>query len=711
MGFSIDGLRKLEALEENYQIVINSDDDGFLLCPIRNFNISSSSKIYETMQNLNLGDLTGARISTSRKIVKYLQGDTSPEVYLSIDSQNITFIKAVVQFDKDGVPLTQQYCNRVGDPLYWSEKLEEHTTTPEGYPYKTANGTKIVMGTEDLVKSTEYPVLTYLYEERIVRQINISDLENQIDTYNTTENNRATISKTADGFDVLLKIGDETGGLRLKTGDDGCIHGKLVGKWDGITDINYENFITKDEYKYLMTKHEDYAGLNRQQFVDTANKVGWYLNTDPGNKVFTQIRDHTIIFYLGVAKKSTSGEYVTEQAKNIAGNLLYWQKELSDAAGVNNYGLPVDGGEYVFMTAENTGYPVLMYQYDLTELARFDYESQQDGTWGIVQTFSDISGNTAKIYKNNSKLVMSFKSSTGDESSAEVSSTGGVLNGEWLVKDGVKVVNLNHLSVGNEGDTSSSSAIKDLSLKDNTITYTKGDDTKGTMTLPMGNLSHGSKLFTSDGTFTVPAGVFMLSVSAVGGGGGGGGGYSSTSISNSNVLGGFGGAGQAVIGACVVGIAEGETIDVKIGKGGAGGKGAGTGGTGGKGYANGISGGDGGTDGDTHGAGGGGGGGSTAFGTYVIATGGGGGGGAGRGAGSSAHGGLGGNGGGVVDGGGNHGGTGAGVNGNGGTGGFNGFGGTIGVLSGLQYGHGGAGGNGSDNDGGSGSKGAVLVRW
>ena len=57
----------------------------------------------------------------------------------------------------------------------------------------------------------------------------ICDALNQY-TYNTTENNRATISKTADGFDVLLKIGDETGGLRLKTGDDGCIHGKLVGK-------------------------------------------------------------------------------------------------------------------------------------------------------------------------------------------------------------------------------------------------------------------------------------------------------------------------------------------------------------------------------------------------------------------------------------------------------------------------------------------------
>lgn len=477
MGFSIDGLQSLESIEENYQIVINSDDEGFMLCPVKNFNISSTSKIYDTMQNLNLGDLTASKFTTSRKIIKYLQGDTSPEIYLSIDSQHITFIKAVVQTDKDGMPITQQYCNKVGDPMYWSEKLEEYTITPEGYPYKTANGTKIVIGTEDLVKSLEYPVLTYLYEERIIRQINISDLENQIDTYNTTENNRATISKTENGFDILLKIGDETGGVSLKTDKDGSIHGKLVGKWDGITDINYENFITKAEYKYLMTKHEDYAGLNRQRFVDTANKVGWYLNTDPGNKVFTQIKDRTIVFYLGVVKKSASGEYVTEQAKNIAGNLLYWQKELSDAAGVNNYGLPVDNGEFVFMTAENTGYPVLMYQYELTELARFDYESQQDGTWGIVQTFSDISGNTAKIYKNNSKLVLSFKNARGKGASAEVSSTGGVLNGEWFVRNGNRTVNLSDFTVSDveEGTGQESTSSLMANTRKNNQAYKVGD--------------------------------------------------------------------------------------------------------------------------------------------------------------------------------------------------------------------------------------------
>ena len=87
-----------------------------------------------------------------------------------------------------------------------------------------------------------------------------------------------------------------------------------------------------------------------------------------------------------------------------------------------------------------------------------------------------------------------------------------------------------------------------------------------------------SQLFTSNGTFTVPAGITQVRITVVGGGGGGGGCSNNPCDATEGGIGGFGGSSIAY----VTGLTPGGTISITVGAAGtAGGSGGGAGGTGG----------------------------------------------------------------------------------------------------------------------------------
>ncbi len=75
--------------------------------------------------------------------------------------------------------------------------------------------------------------------------------------------------------------------------------------------------------------------------------------------------------------------------------------------------------------------------------------------------------------------------------------------------------------------------------------------------------------FTEDGTFTVPAGVTLISITACGGGGGGGGSLALTNTSVSLQVGSGGGGGGDVIIKKEYTVTPGQVLDITIGKGGA----------------------------------------------------------------------------------------------------------------------------------------------
>jgi hypothetical protein len=244
-------------------------------------------------------------------------------------------------------------------------------------------------------------------------------------------------------------------------------------------------------------------------------------------------------------------------------------------------------------------------------------------------------------------------------------------------------------------------------------------------------LSEHTAIFTSSGTFTVPAGITEVLVSGIGGSGGGGGGGAWGSAASGGGGGGSG-SGRAIVDFPVLGLTPGASITVTIGNGGTGGQG-GVGATndGANGSAGnttsfnahlslaGGSGGIGGQAGATS-TGGGGGGGGAGIASGAGGDGGNGGGSAGNtatdglyGAGGSGGGGAGGASGG---GGGGGGGSTIGDGGNGGTGatgnGADAADGSANIGAGVGGGGGGGvGGTGNGGDGGIGSSGILMVKW
>lgn len=106
-------------------------------------------------------------------------------------------------------------------------------------------------------------------------------------------------------------------------------------------------------------------------------------------------------------------------------------------------------------------------------------------------------------------------------------------------------------------------------------TYLRGDQTWATIGSYAGP---NSQLFTSSGTFTVPAGITSVVITVVGGGGGGAGCSSSACGDTRGGSGGFGGVSIAY----ATGLTPGGTIAITVGAAGtAGGSGGGAGGSGG----------------------------------------------------------------------------------------------------------------------------------
>ena len=138
----------------------------------------------------DISELTVDRLSTSRRIRKYILGDTSDDNYIKIQDQYIQLITGTLKrnvelltegslpilTETDIVLMTEsegsggelappvQATNRYGQPLYWQDEPVGHTA--DGYP-TDADGNQIYATTD----VTDYPVYTYAYDELVKAQL------------------------------------------------------------------------------------------------------------------------------------------------------------------------------------------------------------------------------------------------------------------------------------------------------------------------------------------------------------------------------------------------------------------------------------------------------------------------------------------------------------------------------------------------------------
>lgn len=106
-----------------------------------------------------IADLSVNRLSTSRRVVKYLAGDTTDDNFIRVAEQSLEFVAGISK------GTTEQARNPNGELIYWEADPAGASIGADGYPY--ANGERIFTTT----KQTSWPVMVYQYEEQVKRAI------------------------------------------------------------------------------------------------------------------------------------------------------------------------------------------------------------------------------------------------------------------------------------------------------------------------------------------------------------------------------------------------------------------------------------------------------------------------------------------------------------------------------------------------------------
>lgn len=117
----------------------------------------SADALYSALGEI--ADLSVNRLSTSRRVVKYLAGDTSDDNFIRVAEQSLEFVAGIAK------STTEQARNPNGELIYWEADPSGASIGSDGYPY--ANGERIFTTT----KQSNWPVMVYQYEEQVKRAI------------------------------------------------------------------------------------------------------------------------------------------------------------------------------------------------------------------------------------------------------------------------------------------------------------------------------------------------------------------------------------------------------------------------------------------------------------------------------------------------------------------------------------------------------------
>lgn len=116
----------------------------------------------------DIAQLTVDWLSTSKKVMKYLNGDTSDDNYLEAHEQGLE-LKTASVVKSNGNPLTELLKDRYGNQLYWQKDIS-YAEIIGGFPY--VNGKQVYMDTE----VTDYAVRVYQYAVTTKMRINFESV-------------------------------------------------------------------------------------------------------------------------------------------------------------------------------------------------------------------------------------------------------------------------------------------------------------------------------------------------------------------------------------------------------------------------------------------------------------------------------------------------------------------------------------------------------
>ena len=184
MTGSMKGLyRYVDSLNEQLSYIFgNLGGDNFNTQDMTNFvaNLGATNIITQTIisnsvvtkslyaERGDIAELTVDWLSTSKKVMKYLNKDTSDDDYIEAHEQGIELKTASVVMS-GGTPLTETLHDRYGNQLYWQKDIA-YAEIVDGLPY--VNGKQVYMDTE----VTDYPVRVYRYSVTTKMLINFESV-------------------------------------------------------------------------------------------------------------------------------------------------------------------------------------------------------------------------------------------------------------------------------------------------------------------------------------------------------------------------------------------------------------------------------------------------------------------------------------------------------------------------------------------------------
>lgn len=117
-------------------------------------------------ENGDIANLTVDSLSTSRRVVRYLAGNTDDDNYIHAEDQYLKFMTGTT----DGSSV--QHTDRAGRLLYWEKDITGAALNALGYP--EIDGKQVVITTE----VTEWPVMVYQYTELCKLEMAFANVEN-----------------------------------------------------------------------------------------------------------------------------------------------------------------------------------------------------------------------------------------------------------------------------------------------------------------------------------------------------------------------------------------------------------------------------------------------------------------------------------------------------------------------------------------------------
>lgn len=213
---------ELAMMKRHYEdLLYNLDDDNISSISadkIKGLVVDSITADSLYAEYGDIADLTVDRISTAKRVKKYLLQDVSNDTYFEGYDQGIYFVQATVKYDSydengdptsDASPLEEQLTNRYGVPLWWNGLIDYDISKANGAAYDSEGNRLLVTDKPD----SGMPVVIYQYQKNIKLKIEFYTGADGVanpritlgigtDTTGQTDNGKAHIEKTAEGLSV-----------------------------------------------------------------------------------------------------------------------------------------------------------------------------------------------------------------------------------------------------------------------------------------------------------------------------------------------------------------------------------------------------------------------------------------------------------------------------------------------------------------------------